>query len=340
MASPYYDPQSIAPILENASRIQVPLVSSPTGFSQALPALGQLAQSGFDVAAQKQKKQSLLAAQQGVSEYLSKVDSGTATQQDHATGRMLMMSLGMTPPDTLGIRLKNSEIGKNDAQASLYKTNAAKPPKAAAVADLTPEEDVAWQKAISDHRLAPSQISFRGPRRKDLAKQFLSDPTYDATKEDINFYAGKAGAGAGARLNEGGAAQMTARTANAANAQLDILAQVSRKFPRSNVRLMNTPIIKFDSQTMPEAQNWVIALNSFRNEYASALMRGHMPQGEAQAEVAKALPENITPKQLESAIPLLRRELAALVKGQMTRASGSESKGSPQTIGRFQVEVQ
>lgn len=324
---PYYQPQSIAPILERGAAQQVPFISQPKGLSGALPAIGNLAQSGFDVAAQNQKKQSLFKAQQVYSDYLSKVDSGTATQQDHAQGRMAALSLGIAPLDTLGINYKNTQI---ENMRSEIKARENKPSKGVSVADLSPEEDAAWQKAIKEHRLAPSQISFRGPKRKDLAKQFLSDPTYNATREDINFSAGKSGAAAGARLNEGGAAQMTARTANAANAQLDILSEISRKFPRSNVQLMNTPIIKLDAQTMPEAQNWVIALNSFRNEYASALMRGHMPQGEAQHEVAKALPENITPRQLESAIPLLRRELNALVKGQMTPATGKEGSSHPQ----------
>ena len=114
---PIYQPQSVAPILERAAQTQVPLVSQPTGFSNAIPALGGLAQTGFDVAAQNKKKQSVMEAQQAYSQYLAKVDDGTATQQDHAIGRMAALSLGITPPDTLGMNLKQSEINKNNATA-------------------------------------------------------------------------------------------------------------------------------------------------------------------------------------------------------------------------------
>lgn len=123
---PIYQPQSIAPILQNAAAIQVPLISQPKGLSGALPAVGQLAQTGFDVAANNQKKQSVMQAQQAYATYLAKVDDGTATQQDHAIGRMAALSLGITPPDTLGINLKKSEIEKNNAQTADYKALANK----------------------------------------------------------------------------------------------------------------------------------------------------------------------------------------------------------------------
>lgn len=130
--SPYYVPPSVAPILQSAAQTQVPLISQPKGFSGALPALGNVAQSGFDAATTQKNKQSVLAAQQAYSHYLSKVDDGSATQQDHAIGRMAALSLGITPPDTLGNNLKKSEIEKNTAQTDEYKALAKKnsvPPK-------------------------------------------------------------------------------------------------------------------------------------------------------------------------------------------------------------------
>ena len=114
---PFYTPPSVAPILQNASAQQLALMQQPKGFAADLPALGDLAKTGFDVAGQNQKKQSVMAAQQAYSQYLAKVDDGTATQQDHAAGRMAAMSLGIAPPDTLGMNLKQSEINKNNAAA-------------------------------------------------------------------------------------------------------------------------------------------------------------------------------------------------------------------------------
>ncbi len=110
---PYYTPQTIAPILADAAAVQVPLISQPKGFSNVAGTLGDLAQKGFDVAGQNQKKQSVMAAQQAYSSYLAKVDAGTATPQDHQTGYMAAMSLGIDPQTSLGSDLKRSEIAKN-----------------------------------------------------------------------------------------------------------------------------------------------------------------------------------------------------------------------------------
>lgn len=98
--SPFYQPQSIAPILDRAAQTQAQYISQPTGFSGALPSLGNLSQSALDVAANNQKKQSILAAQQIYSDYLAKIDSGASlTPEDHSKGRMAGMALGIQPKD-------------------------------------------------------------------------------------------------------------------------------------------------------------------------------------------------------------------------------------------------
>lgn len=345
MAQPYYQPQSIAPILERGAAIQAPYLAQPSGLSQALPALGSLAQTGFNVAAQNQKKMNVLQAQQVYSDYLAKLDSGTATPQDHQQGYMAALSLGINPkpPTTVGMvdpsilsalqgaaGVNGPVKGTKENVAGLEKVAQLKKKPVTSDQNLTQDEMRALQGAMtrSNNPLPASMISFRGPRAKLMAQSLMSNPDWSPVAGESSLASAKAGASASARLTQGGSAQMTARTANAAREQLSILEDISSKFPRSNVQLMNTPIIKFDAQTMPEAQNWIIALNSFRNEYASALMRGNMPQGEAQREVAKSLPENITPRQLAAAIPLLRREIDALVKGQMTPATGKEGQGA------------
>ena len=57
---PFYTPPSVAPILQNASAQQLALMQQPKGIAAALPALGDLAKTGFDVAGQNQKKKSVL----------------------------------------------------------------------------------------------------------------------------------------------------------------------------------------------------------------------------------------------------------------------------------------
>ncbi len=114
----FYTPPSVAPILQNASAQQLALMQQPKGIAAALPAIGDLVNKGVDVAGQNQKKQSVMAAQQAYSQYLAKVDAGSATPEDHAAGRMAAFSLGIQPPDTLGTNLKKSEIDKNNAQTA------------------------------------------------------------------------------------------------------------------------------------------------------------------------------------------------------------------------------
>lgn len=341
MANPYYTPESIAPILAQSTPTMVSALSQPSGLSQALPALGNLAQAGFDVA----RRRSVMQAQADYADYLSKVDAGVATPADHQRGYQAALSLGINPrpiqtglvsPQILSALQSAAGVtgqvpGTKENVAGLEKVAALKKKPVTSDQALTPDEMNALRGAMTRplNPLPASLISFRGPRAKLMAQSLMADPNWSPSPGEAGLKGSTAGAQAAARLQMGGSAQMTARTANAARAQLDILRQVSDKFPRSNVQLMNTPIIAINKQTNPEAQDWLIALNSFRNEYASALMRGNMPQGEAQREVEKSLPDNITPRQLQSAIPLLERELGALVKGQMTPATGKEGESSP-----------
>lgn len=95
MASPYFEPKSIAPILQEGLRARQPYLAQPTGGIQAaLPALGQVAEAAFGV----EKKRSIMAQQQAYADYLAKVDAGTATEDDHKTGTIAALSLGLTPP--------------------------------------------------------------------------------------------------------------------------------------------------------------------------------------------------------------------------------------------------
>ena len=124
MADRFYEPQSIAPILQEGLRAQMPYLSQPKGLSQALPALNKLADAGLGAATTMDKRRSLLAQQQEYSTYLSKVDAGTATDADHVVGRAAGMSLGLNPPDLLGKKLQRSQISENDATTRLKNSTA------------------------------------------------------------------------------------------------------------------------------------------------------------------------------------------------------------------------
>lgn len=136
MADKFYEPQSIAPILQEGLRARMPYLAQPKGGLQAAaPALGQLGTSAITAATDLDKKRSIMAQQQEYATYLSKVDAGTATDADHIVGRAAGLSLGLNPPDLLGKQLQRSQIAENEASsklktstASLYDRNLATPP--------------------------------------------------------------------------------------------------------------------------------------------------------------------------------------------------------------------
>ena len=125
MASPYFEPKSYAPILQEGLRARLPYLTQPTGGAQAaLPALGQMATAAITGSADRDKRHSVLARQQEYATYLSKVDNGTATDEDHVVGRAAGLSLGLNPPDMLSKQLQRSQIDENAATTRLKKSTA------------------------------------------------------------------------------------------------------------------------------------------------------------------------------------------------------------------------
>jgi hypothetical protein len=308
---------SIADILARGYQQKKDLLAQPYGISNVAPALGQLGTAAFQVADQNRQRQSVLQAQQDYAKYLATDPSQRDPSMTQA-GLQGAMSLGYNPaPPRAPLTPQQIEA---DAAAKARGTASAKPK----VQDqnLTPEEMKALQGAMSRSKnpLAASMISFRGPRAKLMAQSLMKDPDWSPVAGEAGLASAKAGASAGARLTEGGSAQVVARVAQSAREQLDILQQASDKFPRSDVKFLNTPIIKLDSQVYPEAQNWLIAIQTARAEYATALNRGNIPSQEQIKESEKALPDTITPKMLPGAIAQLRKGLDATVKGMMTPA--------------------
>lgn len=95
----YYEPKSIAPILQQGLSDRMPLLSQPKGGVQpALQALGQLGQTGLNVAQERQKKQSIMAAQQDYANFLSMPPDQRALPENQAVGMRAALSLGITPP--------------------------------------------------------------------------------------------------------------------------------------------------------------------------------------------------------------------------------------------------
>lgn len=214
-----------------------------------------------------------------------------------------------------------SQTNLRNAQATYNQNRPTTPGGGAGSANnMTPDEWKALTDAAYAHpdRFPSDLLTSRGPKSKFIAQQVMKNPDYDPTTTNISYGAAKSGAASSSRLTEGGSSQVVARTANSAKEQLGILQQVSQDFPRSDIQAMNTPIIAIDKQTYPNAQNWITAVNSVRYEYATALARGNKPGDQDLSEASKALPDNITPAQLDAVIPLMNNLIDATVKGQMT----------------------
>lgn len=121
MGKAYFEPQSIAPILQEGLRARAPFLAQPTGGVQAaLPALGQVATTALAADADRSKKRSLLFQQQAYADYLAKSDAGTATEDDHKTGTIAALSLGLTPPS--GGRVSPDIWGAVQAEAGIKTT--------------------------------------------------------------------------------------------------------------------------------------------------------------------------------------------------------------------------
>lgn len=287
-----YDPQSIADILARGSAQQVPLMSQPKGFSGAVPGLEAIAQGGFQGAEEARKKKSILDAQQTYSDYLAKVDSGTANQQDHVMGRMAAMSLGITPPDNVNPeiwRATQAAAGletpapgnKQNVQAvetlarlrEQQKRQAGSPAQAQA---LTTEEMNSLQAAASrsNNPLPLSMVSFRGPRAKIMAQALLKDPNWSPVAGETALALGK--------TNAGSAIQLPARKIAAILPRIDAALQASNRFPRSSYQVLNRIGIKaaasgtpgVDPQTQRLAQDLLNKTKLVADEFQSTIGAG------------------------------------------------------------------
>lgn len=286
MPSPYYEPRSIAPILQEGLRAQTPYLTQPMGGMQAaLPALGQVTDAAFGV----QKKRSVMAQQQAYADYLAKVDAGTATPDDHKTATIAALGLGLPPPAQSSVApdiwgsiqnaagVSTHAPGTKDNVAAtevLARIKAAKDkadkPK---FGELSQTQQEAVEKALTEARLAPAQIT-RGPKLVALANQFLKDPTYNASGADITFDAGKTGAGATARVKGGKGFELDA-TVGSLDDTLRQMEPLVAKLSPTSVSALNDAWQRGLAQTNDAGANQVLALaNSARGLYSQVVAGG------------------------------------------------------------------
>lgn len=233
MPRPYYEPQSIAPILQEGLRQRAPYLAQPKGGGvAALPALGELAKAGFDA----DRKRSVMAQQQAYADYLAKVDAGIATDDDHKMGMMAGLSLGIGPPDLLQKQLQRSQIGENQASTRLKTATADLYNRGGAPVDASGPEIVVkdgrkftvrrdLKGAVTYHELSPTQdekpIAAEAAKTANLAsaglraiaqiRTVMADPANKSKFLSPNMIAGGFGGKAFAALSGDTSSQILAQ---------------------------------------------------------------------------------------------------------------------------------
>lgn len=126
MPEPYYRPQSIAPILQSGLQSRMQNISTPLGFSQALPALGGVAEKGFQVAADREKKRmSLEMAARDYENFLALTPEEQSLQGNYEHGAASAMALGLPRPvqraDMVAVAQKQANLEKTKASTERLK---------------------------------------------------------------------------------------------------------------------------------------------------------------------------------------------------------------------------
>lgn len=211
---------SIADILARGYQQRKDLLSQPYGFSNVLPAAGQVAQQGFQLADNNRKQTSVMQAQKDYSDYLSKSDAGMATPEDHQKGYAAALSLGINPKPQTNIAYADPRLmaglataagvptdikGSKENIAAAEKLASLKKKPIGTDQSLSPEEMNALKGAMgrAKNPLPASMISFKGPRAKLMAQSLMSDPNWSPIAGEAGLASAKTGAEATARVQGG-----------------------------------------------------------------------------------------------------------------------------------------
>ena len=236
----------------------------------------------------------------------------TSPTYDAATAAMVMQPGGTSEQRAALAAQLGQAFPDGVPAAAAHQMGAELAPKGGIMA-LSPEQLQQLVAAMKGGRLAPSQLTSRGPKAAVLATA-LSDPTFNAMTPD----AGMSAARSGAIMNASGAPQRSARMANTVQMLMPGLQQASDNFARTNVRLANVPVAAFNEQTGSEAMVFRQYLTDTKFKMAAALMNGGVPTDQAEQMLAKAFPDTVTPAQVPAAIQAINSIMETQKVGAMT----------------------
>jgi hypothetical protein len=161
--------------------------------------------------------------------------------------------------------------------------------------ELTQAEQDSVDKAMSEGRLAPAQIT-RGPKLKSLAQQFIKDPSYDAIAADVSFSGGKSEAQAAGGLFGKKGTELGALVGSLDDT-LRQMAPLVSQLPSTSISDVNDAIQKGLAHLNDPAANKLLGLaNSARGLYSQVLVGGGAGTVESDKKSNETISRGLNPQ--------------------------------------------
>lgn len=312
----YYDPKSIAPILAQGGQEQAKYLSQVTGAAGGLPALGGVAQAGFDASAARAKRRSLLEAQQGYAQYLAKVDAGIATPQDHEIGRMYGMSLGIEqkPSESPDPRLmsyfqkkagiEGDPIRGSKSNIGMAETIAKMEKPSNPMSGMSPtQEQIDMVARDFASGAIPSKefgamIGRSSPADRYRLYQAVKkyNPDFKMDKSMLSYKKEESSAGATGRV-QGGKGTEVASAVGSLHDTIGFARPYVMKLNNSDIPALNEAFQKglVAIEGNPDATALLVHMNEMRGQYAQIIHGGGTPTDQDYSEATKVLRGGLNP---------------------------------------------
>lgn len=269
---------SIAEILSRGYQARKNNLEMPYGISNIAPALGQIANKGFEVADQNRKNQSVLQAQQDYAKYL-------ATQPDQRDPAMTQaglqgaLALGQNPlpatrPAPLPKPTEDEKVSNIEKEAEARARGSAKGQTAGGALSKDLQTKFAQQIAAGT---PPDQISKTFGRKSYLMmpgvmeEAYKINPNLKLMTSNLDYQTKLALM----KTDMGSAVQLPARKIASILPRIDSAVAASDKLPRSSIQVINKLGVKAAAQAgNREAQNLLVQSKLVADEFQSTIGSG------------------------------------------------------------------
>lgn len=198
--------------------------------------------------------------------------------------------------------------------------------------ELNQQQQTAIDSAMAEGRLVPSQIS-RGPKLVAIANQLLSNPTYNAAEQDINFAAGKTKRTATAGV-QGKKGYETAASLGTLEDVLSAAEPLVAKLTPTSLDTANAAFQKGLAHTNDrDANQLLVHMNEAAGLYSQILMGGGTPTDQARNMAHDVIRQGMNPEGfggMREALLIAGRSRAGRLTGQISNESIGKAKETPQ----------